>query len=221
MAMPAVSVDLVKLALLKLQQATITSLEDTNSPAAQAGLLILDNARRALIRNYNWNFSRKRGYAQIVPDATPAFDYNYYYVMPSDCLKVTRVGERGQPPVPYDIEGRNILIDPTRFSSTTTGTLTKIPIVYLRDVADPSEWDPLFTDLFVIDMAIRLCSPLGMDSNKEMLLQKEKISKLAEAVAINSQERPLEITDIDPITQARWNGFVQRDVKVDSSYFDV
>jgi len=221
MAMPAVTADLINLALLKLKQAPITSIEDTNSPAAIAGLLCFDLARQSLLRNYNFNFSRKRGYALLVPDVTPAFDYEYYYSWPADCLKVARVGLRGEAPRPFDIEGRQILVNPTRYATTSGGEPElKLPIQYMRDVTNPTEWDPLFTDCFVLEMAVRLCPPIVGDKAREEELKKEQLMKLREAVSINSQERPLEITDIDPITEARWDGFSGRDMKIDKSYFD-
>lgn len=219
MSLPNGTAELISLALLKLNQAPISSLTDTDSPAANAGLLVYDLARKALIRNYNWNFARRRGYATKSVGDGPKFDYTLFYDLPKECLKLVRVGELGEE-IPYDKQGNKLLIDPNYVPySTVTSEAIDLPIVYMADVEDPSEWDPLFTDTLVADIAHRICMPITGSREREKELEAEKIKRLAEAATINHQERPMEITEINYIDESRYfDGNV--DLKVNPTVWD-
>lgn len=206
MSAPSIALDVFNLAMLALNQQTVTSFTDPNSSAAGSGLLLFDQRRRSLIRNYDWNFSRTRGYCQILPTSTPPFDYATYFQMPSNLLKLISVGTQDDAwyPIPYDVQGRNILVNSTDFPVTTVGTT--LPIMYAADIVDATQWDSLFMDVLVLDMAFHMCMSTTADQGLQQVVHARMKEMLAEAVAINAQERPLVIIERDPIADAR-SGF--------------
>ena len=97
-------IDICNSALQRVGATTILSLSD-NSPEARACSVAYDSNRRDELRKHRWNFATQR--AVLAPDSTaPAFDFDYAFTLPSDCLRVIR-------PNTYDldwvVEGRKIL----------------------------------------------------------------------------------------------------------------
>src|ERR1700677_1312344 len=84
---PQSSADIVNLAMLQLYQQPIVSLTD-NSPQAAAASRVYDMRRRAVLRNFIWNFARMRGTCSLIPGLTPPFDYRAVYQFPNDLLRL-------------------------------------------------------------------------------------------------------------------------------------
>lgn len=222
MTAPSVALDVLNLALLQLNHGSLTSLQDPNNPAGTSGTLLYDQCRRSLIRNFNWNFARTRGYADLLPTETPAFDYSYYYTLPANLVKLIWVGKdyTRSNPIRYDHEGDRILVDAISTGASATTPATRIEILYSRDVTDATKWDPLFMDAIVLEMAVRLCVPVTGDLDKVKMLKAMQREMLAEAVVINHQERPVVVTEVDYIAEARNIGFDTPQVRVDPSYWN-
>lgn len=296
MSLPAVALDVVNLALLQLYQGVLTTLTDPTDPAAQPGLLIYDQCRVSTIRNFDWNFARTRGTATLVTGKVPPFDFDTFYQMPANSLRLLWVGNdyTRHFPINYDIQGDLILVnqsdlgattvttpisltptaitnanpgivtvpstagmvagmqifisgiggminlsgyyiaqnitpttftlyslsgvplDTTSFAAFTSGgtivgtavmsPATSINIKYAQDVQDPTQWDPLFMDAIALEMACRLCMPITGSRTLLADLRIEQKAQLAEALAINHQEKPVIVTEDDYVGQARWLG---------------
>src|ERR1700676_220409 len=91
MAAPAQKLDIINLALLQLYQAPVTNLADLTNTVAQIANMLYDQCRRSLLRNFIWNFSKKRGQA-VLSLTVPPYDYLNAYQIPNDNLRILWVG---------------------------------------------------------------------------------------------------------------------------------
>jgi hypothetical protein len=205
-APPTAPVDIYNLAMLQLYQEPITSFED-KSLAGRVGNRIYDHVRQTLLRNSTWNFARKRVELSPVANETPSFDYETYYQLPADCLKIHHLGEEWDlwDPIPYDIQGKRLLVNPTWQGSTDAGTSLKLE--YTRDVTDPTQFDAMFTNLFKYALAAEAAMPIT--GNFDLAVGARKMFEIArkEAVMINHQERPTRVIRRDYVAEARGNDF--------------
>jgi hypothetical protein len=113
--------------------------------------------RDALIRSHWWRFARGRATlsqnAAYTADST-TFEWTYAYDLPADFLAMRNIwedagyGEVGQQ-YPYTIEGNQILSEETTMK-----------IRYVKRVTDPTKFDPLFTEVLILQLALKMVSPL-------------------------------------------------------------
>ena len=148
-------IDICNSALQRVGATTILSLSD-NSPEARACSVAYDSNRRDELRKHRWNFATQR--AVLAPDSTaPAFDFDYAFTLPSDCLRVIR-------PNTYDldwvVEGRKIL---TNDSAT-------LYLRYVADITDVTQWDASFYNVCSAALAIDICERLTQSNSKKQLL---------------------------------------------------
>lgn len=195
---PVSEIEIVNLALLQLHQGAVTSLLDENDAAAVAALRCVASTRRGLLRSHPWNFAKKRAKLNLLATPTPAFDFEAYYQLPPDCLRIIRVGTEAEPYAPseYDIEGRYLALKDTP---------TTVPLTYTRDVEDVTLWDALFVEAVTKYLAVELCPAITGDRGIQRELRTRAQEFLAEAVAIDHQEAPVRVTDRDYFAEARAN----------------
>jgi len=89
----------------------ITGIEQ-GTKEANACEVIYADLRDALLEMHNWNFATKRvKMGQL--SATPAFEWDYEYELPSDFIRVVSVHNNatGRDIIPYKIENGKILSD--------------------------------------------------------------------------------------------------------------
>lgn len=177
--------DICNLALTRLGEPTITSLS-ASSKGAQLGKLHYARTRDALLRSHPWNFSIKRAELSLA-SATPAFEFDYAFTLPSDCLKVirTRWDADLTQSAEYRIEGRTLL------SNSDTAA-----IEYIARITNPDQFDDLFVDL----LAQRLAAEISMSITDNQALTKNLWeiyqAKLAEARTTDAQEgTPRDVVD--------------------------
>lgn len=212
MATPAIPVDVINLAMLKLNQKPIASLTDTNNPAAITANITYDATRRSLLREHIWNFAKVRAMAPLVnaPNSNsplaPPFDYLNYYQLPPDLVRLLFVGYDFTrfSRIPYDINGTKLLLNPTDFCNTATGTpWPSVAILYQTDFQNVSQMDALFVNVLATQLASEMCMAITGNAKLNILLEEKLKQVLAEAQAVNHQEKPVIVTDIDRISIAR------------------
>ena len=173
-------VDCCNSALQRVGASTINSLSD-NSPEARACAVAYDSNRRDELRRHSWNFAVKR--VVLAPDSTaPAFDFDYQFTLPSDCLRVLR------PPtanLDWVIEGRKIL---TNDSAT-------LNLRYISDVEDAAQWDASFYNVLAVAIAYDICDKLTQSNAKRSVIGQEykdevALAKLADALESGPEESP-------------------------------
>lgn len=205
-AKPTAEIELVNLALMQLHQGEVTSLLDTNDPLAQLALKAVAMVRRGLLRSTTlWNFAKKRDTCPKTVGSAPSFDFESFYTIPNDCIRIHRIGEMCASKVRHDIQGRLLCLD---------GAESSVPITYTRDEDDINKWDPLFVEAFVIELAIWLCFPVTGDRAIQRELRGRLQEILAEAATVDLQEKPLDIQDYSRPQLARELWDVQSDITV-------
>lgn len=151
MSLIQAEVNLCNMALGKIGANRITLAMQSNPEGVQCNL-IYEQTRNALLRMYDWIFARAR--TTLTADGTaPDFEWSARFELPSDYIRLqsnytadnTRsIDDRDT------IEGNYIL------SNDTT-----IEICYIKKVTDPDDFDPLFKELLVLMLAVRVLYPLA------------------------------------------------------------
>lgn len=178
-------IDVCNSALLRVGASTILSLSD-NSPEARACSVAYESNRRDELRKHQWNFALGR--AVLAPDAVaPAFDYDYAFTLPSDCIRVIR-------PPTYDldwiIEGRKIL----------TNDGDTLYLRYIKDVEDVTQWDPSFYNVISAALALDIVEKLTQSNTKKQLL----LTEYNDAVVLAKRVDAFEAGPEDSADDAWW-----------------
>lgn len=167
-------VQICNLALNKIKQATIESL-DEDSLQAERCRLLYNHVRRYLLYQYNWTFAIEQESLEIAKfkkHVDPSlvdkglFEYNYKYKLPqnflrlinvyylSDSYPMTAVTE-AKPP--YVLEGKYLLCDYPKISDPSQIKPEQlIKIKYIKDITNVSRWTPGFTQVVVCALAAEL-----------------------------------------------------------------
>lgn len=183
------AVELVNLALVRLGFEPVATLNDDND-RARAGKRIYDQCRDELLRSANWNFAQVRvALAQGTTD--PAWGELYAYQLPSDCLMVLETNLADT--APWRIEGRQLVTGEPAAS-----------ILYVRQVTDPGEYDPSFTEALVDRLAFQLSYPLTRNAALGDVLLKKADDSFRRAKSRDGAEgRPLKKFLSDSFTRVR------------------
>lgn len=161
-------------ALMKLGDLNILSMIDA-SKSAKLCNQFYDTTRDAVLRLHPWNCAIHRK-ELAASSETPAFEFSYAYPLPSDpyCLRVLSMESSDYE---YVIEGRNLL---TNESSCK--------IKYIKKITDPSLFDPLFVNVFVLKLAAVLAFPLTQSRQIVESIEIEFNNALVDARSINAME---------------------------------
>jgi hypothetical protein len=116
----------------------------------------------------------------------PAYGFKRAFQLPTDCLRVLYLQDgwcSGWPihwssGTPYLVEGRTIVTD------------AQAPLLfrYVRQITDPTLFDPLFTDTLVAMLAANLCMPLANDKSLLGELQEMVTERLSLARGVSNLE---------------------------------
>lgn len=131
----------------------------------------------------------------------PDFGWGYEFTLPTACLRVLEVNgsEEGDNRFPWVVEGRKLL------TNQDTANL-----VYVKQVTDPTLFDPLFVDALSVKLAIKLSDTIrGATSKTEQLTADyERITApLARRVDANEGRRRKPLKGMNSLAiQARFRG---------------
>lgn len=153
--MSLTQVDIYNESLLRLGAKTITSITE-DSLEVRCLNIIYDQVRRDLLSRYNWNFATTRAeLSQLVE--TPAFEFNYYFALPSDVLRIVQFHDLG---IEYKRE-----ITPTGVDAIATNS-SILKLKYIADVSDTSKFSPIFGRA----LAMALAYAVGQRLDQSMTL---------------------------------------------------
>ena len=177
----ATSIQICNLALRSVGSSTITALTDDSE---QARILsdIYTLIRDEVMEAHPWNFAIKRAELTAYDD-TPEFDYDYMYVLPTDCLRVLRMEDKS---VEFKIEGGYLLTDET-----------PAEILYIAKITDASMYNPRFYAALAARLASELAFPLANSKTLGEAKYKEYLLKLKKAKSVDGQEGTLDQPDDD------------------------
>ena len=173
---------ITNMALGKIGAKPIVNIDDTtdtNQGAIQARLHF-EQTRDALIRSHWWRFARARATLSVSVD-TPDFEWDYQFSLPDDFLAMRSIYEdrvSDENIDPYELEGKTLLTDESEMF-----------IRYIKQVTDPDDFDPLFIEVLVLQLALKLVSPLGGGEPKLRKELKDDLYGLMQSVkALDRQE---------------------------------
>lgn len=188
--------DILNNALILIGEQTVLTADDTTKQGRRF-IQVYGFLRDALLRAHYWNFALKRASIAALT-STPAWGYQYEYQLPDDCLTLIQVGSYSTninagyynqvDNSPYKIESGKILTD----------LIAPLNIRYIRKVDNSSEFDPSFSEMIAIKIAIHLNEDLT--NNTAMI---DRLSQLYK----ESKQRALRGNAIEKSSQ----GFVDGD----------
>jgi hypothetical protein len=123
----------------------------------------------------------------VVANIAPDFGYNYQYVLPVDFDRFKRIWRRRFQH--WTIEGNRLLTDDDSVNAE-----------YIRKVTDPTEFDPLFTEVLILLLALKMVNPLA-GTNAVALIQNLK-QELLEAT---KRAKAVCRAEIDDSGRSSWN----------------
>lgn len=83
---------------------------DELSPEAEQVNIHYEQVYSEMLENNYWSFAQFRAELAALTDA-PSFEYAYQFAKPEKCLKIKAVWSNLNSPIPYVLEGDNILAD--------------------------------------------------------------------------------------------------------------
>ena len=132
--------------------------------------------RDALLRGHSWRFASARATLSADPTA-PVFEWDYKYALPADCLRVEGLYDATST---YAVEGGWLLTNDD-----------SADLWYIRRVTDPGQFDPLFAEVLVLQLALRLVMPLSQDKVVRRELQEELAALVARVRTVDRHETSL------------------------------
>lgn len=183
MTAPNAAIDIINLAMDHCGEEVVSSIDAPVIDPEKLGARWYDQARRSLLRQYVWNFAKKR--KRITRStAAPDFDFEDAYPLPVDFLRFLSVGgyDEISQDLDYDIEGRELLLNNSGANS--------VKLRYIRDVTDVALFDPLFIDILSLTLALRFAYYFSLKEKRLQSISKLLSEELPKAVTIDGQERP-------------------------------
>lgn len=144
--------EIINSALIHSGAERVDSLEAMPSKSLGIALHQFDVSRQILLRLHQWNFAIFRD--EIEADTEPpGFEFERRYSLPPDFLRLSSIYDSHG--VAYQIEGRKIFTD----------LGSPLALVYVRDIPDPDDWDPIFSDAVACHIASKIAFALTADMN--------------------------------------------------------
>lgn len=191
-------VDIVNIALGRIGQPLLTSLEDDDGKAAKYARLFYPSSRDQMLRAFPWRRIKKR-IAVAADPAAPVWGYDKRYALPSDLLRLLEVAANDKVirNSEWELEGNWLL---TNFDGP-------LYLRYLYASTDPNEWDVLMHSVIAAHLAVELAEPLTQDDSKKRLAVQMFQLVMADARHANAQEgNPVKLNTPDSWESVRYGG---------------
>jgi len=144
--------------------------------------------RDSLLRTYRWNFAKAR--AVLAPDASaPPFGFQYAFLVPSDFISMVGVFDPEEPEHNYTSGSYAHVVEAGRIHAH----LNPLNITYIRQVVDPTAFDPSFTNLLAVKLAQRIAYGLSTGVERSRDLERAAQAALLEARRANAFENTPEV----------------------------
>jgi hypothetical protein len=189
--MTASVVEICNRALGAIGQGAITSLDDQNT-AARLCQRFYPQLRDEMLRGHPWNFAMARASLPALT-AVPTWGFTLAYQLPTDCLRVWRVGEVYRF-AKWKVEGRTIVTD----------LGAPLSIQYIRQVTDPAEFDPIFVSALAARLAMEITMPIANDRTLRETMMREYQTHLRAARGADGQEGSADRITAETFIEARY-----------------
>lgn len=179
-------------ALLMLGDSPINSFDESTSRARLATNL-WEPVRDMVLRLHPWNCAVKR--ISLAPDSiAPAFDWNYQFTLPADCLRVLSVGRSGAES-DWLVESGKLLCDEN-----------PVLLRYIWRNESPARWDSALVWAMTIAMRAVFSQPVAASTSLEQLIRDQLQDVLKQARAADGQEDPPQQLGNERLYAARMGG---------------
>lgn len=190
-------VEITNMALTLLGADLITSMSESTERARTANA-IFDTVRDAVLRAFPWNFAIQRQSLPSLASPVPADNWNYFFNVPTGCLRVLEVDE-AKGGLPYALERGYIACN-----------FSPIVVKFIYQETDVTKYD----SLFVLALSARLAHSMAQRRIQSSAREKELYdlyrSYVKEARSVDSQEGTAGELTADDWLDARGNGTVMR-----------
>ena len=191
MTLTAAEIVIANQSLAKIGAKSITLAVQTSPEGVQANLHY-EQTRDSLLESFEWKFASGREI--LAQTGAPAFEWDHQYVLPNDFLRLKVIAE---------IDDGNDITD--RFTIEGNKILTNedtVSILYVRKITDVSEFSPMFIELLVNVLALKLLHPLS-GSGSGMMNLRESILK--ETNTLQFRARAIEKQQVNVTGRRDWN----------------
>lgn len=186
MAQPTSSIHICNLALDRLGQAEIASVDTPTTEIENICNRAYAQTLRKALRKYIFNFAKKYATLTVSATKTPAFGYAYAYALPNDFVRLLTLGDitidADTDPSLYDLSEGYIFTD-----AESGGTLNLTYIYYATTVAN---YDPLFIDVLVLELAAAMAYKFTLKNSLIQAIRDQLADAQLSASAVAGQEKP-------------------------------
>lgn len=193
--MASSSVQIANLALTRIGQKPITSMDDTNNAAILVSLHY-DETRKAVLRAVPWKFALRRAELGALASG-PVYGWGYAYQLPTKALYVvsTSMDEDGNGGTgeAWDIEGRAVVTD----------AAPPIRIQFIEDVTDATLFDPMFVDALAEKLAAEVVYGITKQAAARERLLQSYAAKIDTAAAVDGQQGSQSIIESNQLINVR------------------
>lgn len=189
----ASTTDVANLALLKLGQPFIQSMDD-GTPVADLAKLTYPLIVRRCLTEHVYDFAVRRKELSADGDA-PLFGWTKAYTLPADCIRALHVNGEHPESGQWRVEGNKILCDMT----------APLEITYISDalVESPGSWPHTFVEVVAATLASEWAESISKAGPiKEMALM-ERREAVRHARVANGQQGSVETAGVSSWIEAR------------------
>jgi hypothetical protein len=151
-------------------------------------------ARRAVLRDFNWNFALRT--VRLAKLQQTVAGFRYAFSLPADCLRVISLlgaDERTGAPG-FAVRSGNLLTD-----------REEVEIEYIADCSDPAMFDDKFIEALSYKLASELAMPVKGSPELMSNYMNVYLDFIERAAALSADERHTELLD-NPYLEARFYG---------------
>jgi len=175
-------VGICNLALSCFCNAQISSLTEPSREAKMCRFQY-EPAKKALLREFPWNFATNVTTLVLTSMSVPAWDYVYTY--PANCLRLLRVFNLGDdintPKEPYRVISDGV-------NSYICSQQPNACVEYIIDIQDPNQFDAAFVEAFALKLALKIVTPLAVNLQRKQDISIDFKNAMAAAWTANAGE---------------------------------
>lgn len=188
----ASSTQIVNMALVKVGQGSLTSLELDESEVAVTARVVYDLCLDDMLAAHPWNFANQRVSLPALSFTQVGTAWTKAYQLPNDCLRVHSLEPLG---AQFEVNGRVLLCD----------VAAPAIVTYMKRESDTTFFPPLFTMALVYRLAMEFSTTLSARDSHTSNFTQQYFSKLQEAKAADGQEEGPRYEDYSPLAiDRRW-----------------
>lgn len=188
--------DVCNLALIELEQATVSDIDRGNSLQAEDCKIVYDQSRSSLLSQYDWTFALTTAKLNEIDNSKNILkEYAHQYQLPDGFLRLFKVydGDKLLVPrpnfkPPYVLEGGCILSD-----------ASSCVVKYVYDMEEVVRFPPLFIDCLALDIAIRLTRTFQCSSTYQQQLMMKFERLFAKAKTIDCRQTMMSHSTPSPL----------------------